>query len=178
MYNKNGRIGIYTPNERSAIIAKFNSKRTRRVWNKKIRYNCRKNLADRRVRVKGRFVKRSSEEAAAAAAVKKANEVAKKNGTGNVSAAIDEKVIEKNSNMTPLGSVQMSTSNSPSPSPTPGSLPTVSESEATDNTDDAMDHELSSSNDIEMDDKEKEEAGYLEPTEDQPFRRTRRYTIT
>lgn len=59
VYNQNGRIGIYTRAERAAIIARFNSKRTKRVWNKKIRYNCRKNLADRRMRVKGRFVKRS-----------------------------------------------------------------------------------------------------------------------
>jgi len=62
LYNKNGRIGIYTPLERAAIITKFNKKRGRRVWNKKIRYNCRKNLADRRMRVKGRFVKRAVEQ--------------------------------------------------------------------------------------------------------------------
>jgi len=62
VYNKNGRIGIYTPSERAAIIARFNKKRSRRVWNKKIRYNCRKSLADRRLRVKGRFVKRSEQE--------------------------------------------------------------------------------------------------------------------
>jgi hypothetical protein len=43
--------------ERSAIIHRFREKRKRRVWKKKIRYFCRKNLADRRVRVKGRFVK-------------------------------------------------------------------------------------------------------------------------
>lgn len=60
MYNKNGRIGIYTPSERAAIISRFNSKRARRVWNKKIRYSCRKNLADRRLRIKGRFVKRDN----------------------------------------------------------------------------------------------------------------------
>jgi len=58
VYNKNGRIGIYTPAERAAIISRFQDKRSRRVWNKKIRYSCRKNLADRRLRVKGRFVKR------------------------------------------------------------------------------------------------------------------------
>lgn len=68
LYNKNGRIGIYTPAERAAIISRFHGKRSRRVWNKKIRYNCRKNLADRRMRVKGRFVKRASEEAATALA--------------------------------------------------------------------------------------------------------------
>jgi len=52
-------MGTSTPAERAAIISKFKGKRSRRVWNKKIRYNCRKNLADRRLRVKGRFVKRS-----------------------------------------------------------------------------------------------------------------------
>jgi hypothetical protein len=46
--------------ERSAIIHRFREKRKRRVWKKKIRYFCRKNLADRRVRVKGRFVKSSA----------------------------------------------------------------------------------------------------------------------
>ena len=56
-YNKNGRIGIYTREERNIIIQKFYEKRKRRVWKKKIRYHCRKNLADRRVRIKGRFVK-------------------------------------------------------------------------------------------------------------------------
>mmetsp|Transcript_14718 Transcript_14718/g.35967 ORF Transcript_14718/g.35967 Transcript_14718/m.35967 type:complete len:468 (-) Transcript_14718:3212-4615(-) len=68
VYNRNGRIGIYTPAERSAIIARFQEKRTKRVWNKKIRYNCRKNLADRRLRVKGRFVKRSADTVEAAEA--------------------------------------------------------------------------------------------------------------
>ena len=58
----NGRIGIYTAAERAAIIARFQRKRSRRVWNKKIRYGCRKSLADRRLRVKGRFVKRSEQE--------------------------------------------------------------------------------------------------------------------
>lgn len=37
MYNKNGRIGIYTRQEREAIIARFKRKRGRRVWKKKIR---------------------------------------------------------------------------------------------------------------------------------------------
>jgi len=60
IYNQNGRVGIYTPNERAAIIAKFHQKRSKRVWDKKIRYTCRKNLEDWRLRVKGRFVKRDS----------------------------------------------------------------------------------------------------------------------
>lgn len=60
IYNTNGRIGIYTREERDAIIARFRQKRKKRVWKKKIRYHCRKNLADSRVRVKGRFVKNNS----------------------------------------------------------------------------------------------------------------------
>jgi hypothetical protein len=63
IYNKNGRIGIYTRKERDAIIARFRDKRTRRVWSKKIRYGCRKNLADRRIRIKGRFVRADEQQA-------------------------------------------------------------------------------------------------------------------
>lgn len=51
--------------ERNDIISRFREKKRRRVWKKKIRYHCRKNLADRRVRVKGRFV-RASDDASAA----------------------------------------------------------------------------------------------------------------
>jgi CCT motif len=52
VYNKNGRIGIYTKEERQSIISRFQDKRRTRVWKKKIRYHCRKNLADRRIRIK------------------------------------------------------------------------------------------------------------------------------
>ena len=61
MYNKNGRIGIYTKKERIEIIERFREKRSRRVWRKKIRYHCRKNLADKRIRIKGRFVKKTED---------------------------------------------------------------------------------------------------------------------
>lgn len=59
LLNKEGRIGIYLPEERKARIAKFHSKRKIRIWRKRIKYDCRKKLADSRPRVKGRFVKRS-----------------------------------------------------------------------------------------------------------------------
>ncbi len=127
MYNKNGRIGIYTPAERAAIIQKFNAKRARRVWNKKIRYNCRKNLADRRMRVKGRFVKRS---------------------------------------------VEASSSSRTGSPPTTGSpLCTVDErdEEEEDDGHQPMDEDMPDVKDL--------EAGF-EPSDDMPYRRTRRYTIT
>jgi hypothetical protein len=40
VYNKNGRIGIYTRQEREAIIARFKAKRQRRVWRKKVCVCC------------------------------------------------------------------------------------------------------------------------------------------
>lgn len=43
-------------------MARFHRKRAHRNWNKKIRYNCRKNLADSRLRIKGRFVKRCEQQ--------------------------------------------------------------------------------------------------------------------
>lgn len=59
LLNKDGRIGIYLPDARRARIAKFHSKRQMRIWKKRIKYDCRKKLADSRPRIKGRFVKRS-----------------------------------------------------------------------------------------------------------------------
>eukprot|EP00522_Entomoneis_paludosa_P005146 CAMPEP_0172475620 /NCGR_PEP_ID=MMETSP1065-20121228/69964_1 /TAXON_ID=265537 /ORGANISM="Amphiprora paludosa, Strain CCMP125" /LENGTH=430 /DNA_ID=CAMNT_0013233831 /DNA_START=1078 /DNA_END=2370 /DNA_ORIENTATION=- len=122
VYNRNGRIGIYTPSERAAIIARFNKKRQRRVWNKKIRYGCRKNLADRRLRVKGRFVKRSEQELLAK----------------ELQARVEKEVDEEE-------------------------LPHQDKPEE--------------DGDEEMPDVSDPDAGFV-PTEDQPFRRLRRHTIT
>lgn len=62
LLNKDGRIGIYLPDARRARIARFHEKRSRRIWRKRIKYDCRKKLADSRPRIKGRFVKRSDTE--------------------------------------------------------------------------------------------------------------------
>eukprot|EP00934_Nitzschia_sp_Nitz4_P008857 Nitzschia sp. Nitz4//scaffold161_size51353//28965//30262//NITZ4_006950-RA/size51353-augustus-gene-0.46-mRNA-1//1//CDS//3329537915//8847//frame0 len=122
VYNKNGRVGIYTQAERSAIIARFLDKRSRRVWNKKIRYNCRKSLADRRMRVKGRFVKRATEEEA--------------------------KLASRRSPVPPI--------------PEDGKFESPESDEF---------------GDSEMPDISDPDAGFC-PTDDQPFRRLRRHTIT
>uniref|UniRef100_A0A7S3UTQ9 CCT domain-containing protein n=1 Tax=Heterosigma akashiwo TaxID=2829 RepID=A0A7S3UTQ9_HETAK len=65
-----GHVGIYTPAERRERLARFHAKRQRRVWRKKIKYDCRKKLAESRPRVKGRFVRRGEggDDAAAAGA--------------------------------------------------------------------------------------------------------------
>jgi hypothetical protein len=59
LYFTAGRVGVYTQHERAHIIARFQAKRAKRVWWKKVRYSCRSSLADQRVRAKGRFVKAS-----------------------------------------------------------------------------------------------------------------------
>jgi hypothetical protein len=55
-------IGAYSPEQRKCRIERFIEKRSRRVWTKKVKYDVRKNFADSRLRVKGRFVKKEDEE--------------------------------------------------------------------------------------------------------------------
>jgi hypothetical protein len=191
VYNKNGRIGIYTPAERAAIIAKFNSKRTRRVWNKKIRYNCRKSLADRRMRVKGRFVKRAVEQENANS--KNTNKDV--NGNDNSSGQQkkrqkDEKkvVVQKqqkkqhrkkaehaqvNGAITDSSGGTSSASSSRTASPVPSAPPSGPLAPVQE--DDFVEDDTDT--DVEMPDVNDPEAGF-KPTSTQPYRRTRRHTIT
>ncbi|KAJ1438200.1 CCT motif-domain-containing protein, partial [Ochromonadaceae sp. CCMP2298] len=55
-------VGIYSPEDRKSRIHRFLEKRKRRMWTKKVKYDVRKNFADSRVRVKGRFVKKEEGE--------------------------------------------------------------------------------------------------------------------
>jgi hypothetical protein len=50
------KIGTLTVDERKVKIEKYLAKRKKRTWNKKISYDCRKRVADSRLRIKGRFV--------------------------------------------------------------------------------------------------------------------------
>jgi hypothetical protein len=50
------RIGLLTIEERKRKIQRYRDKRSKRVWAKRINYNCRKRVADKRNRFKGRFV--------------------------------------------------------------------------------------------------------------------------
>lgn len=52
------QIGIYSPQERRERIKRFLEKRKQRVFHKRIKYDCRKRLANACPRIKGRFVRR------------------------------------------------------------------------------------------------------------------------
>lgn len=56
-----GWVGAYSPDSRQMRITRFMEKRNHRVWVKKVKYDVRKNFADSRLRVKGRFVKKEDE---------------------------------------------------------------------------------------------------------------------
>mmetsp|Transcript_19281 Transcript_19281/g.27693 ORF Transcript_19281/g.27693 Transcript_19281/m.27693 type:complete len:422 (-) Transcript_19281:216-1481(-) len=60
--SEKGYIGAYSPESRKERLEKFFEKRKKRVWTKKVKYDVRKNFADSRLRVKGRFVKKEDEE--------------------------------------------------------------------------------------------------------------------
>uniref|UniRef100_M4BHH0 CCT domain-containing protein n=2 Tax=Hyaloperonospora arabidopsidis (strain Emoy2) TaxID=559515 RepID=M4BHH0_HYAAE len=55
-------VGSYSPEARRKRIERFLEKRKHRVWAKKVDYDVRKNFANSRLRVKGRFVKKEDEE--------------------------------------------------------------------------------------------------------------------
>ena len=54
----NHKIGTITIEERKQKIRKYLEKRKRRKYCKRISYDCRKRVADNRLRIKGRFVTR------------------------------------------------------------------------------------------------------------------------
>ena len=57
-YN-NEFIGTLTAEERRKKIERYLAKKMKRTWKKKIHYDCRKKVADNRLRIKGRFVTRN-----------------------------------------------------------------------------------------------------------------------
>jgi hypothetical protein len=56
-----GWVGAYSPESRKVRVDRFMEKRNHRVWTKTVKYDVRKNFADSRLRVKGRFVKKEDE---------------------------------------------------------------------------------------------------------------------
>ncbi|CAM6058547.1 unnamed protein product [Sphagnum tenellum] len=57
MYGNTKRVGRFTLEERRQLLQRFQQKRAQRNFNKKIKYACRKSLADKRPRVRGRFAR-------------------------------------------------------------------------------------------------------------------------
>jgi hypothetical protein len=56
------RIGTLSVEERHAKVSRYLERRKRRCFSKKVSYDCRKKVADNRVRVKGRFISKQHAE--------------------------------------------------------------------------------------------------------------------
>ncbi|CAG9327362.1 unnamed protein product [Blepharisma stoltei] len=63
MYSNTAKIGTLTLEERHLKLQKFWEKRKKRNFSKKISYECRKRVADDRIRIRGRFVSKIQAEA-------------------------------------------------------------------------------------------------------------------
>ncbi|KAH7557812.1 hypothetical protein JRO89_XS11G0224300 [Xanthoceras sorbifolium] len=61
MEDINTKVGRYSVEERKDRILRYLKKKNQRNFNKTIKYECRKTLADRRVRVRGRFARNSEQ---------------------------------------------------------------------------------------------------------------------
>lgn len=55
------QVGLMSVDERQEKIKKYLEKRQRRNWGKRISYDCRKRVADGRLRFKGRFIAKPSQ---------------------------------------------------------------------------------------------------------------------
>lgn len=55
------KIGRFTLQERYVKIKKFKEKKQNRIWQKKVSYDCRKQVADKRLRIKGRFIRKEDQ---------------------------------------------------------------------------------------------------------------------
>jgi hypothetical protein len=56
--NLQRKIGKLTLQERYLKVKRYKEKKERRIWTKKIFYDCRKQVADKRLRIKGRFIRK------------------------------------------------------------------------------------------------------------------------
>ena len=56
------KVGVLTVEERKLKIEKYLRKKRKRTWNRKINYFCRKQVADKRLRLKGRLMKKPKQD--------------------------------------------------------------------------------------------------------------------